>query len=361
MANKTRSTDFRASRRDLLKALGAGAAAAALPQFMIVGDAGAQSQTLYVNTWGSAWTEAEKEAFFDPFTAETGVAVRPVSPVSYAKLRAQVQSRSYEYDVTELSQPEWLLAEKEGYAEPIDWNIIDKAKIPESAILGPSIGYCTLASILTYRTDRFPNGGPKSWADFWDVEKFPGTRSLFDNNPARILTIALLADGVAPADLYPIDVDRAFRKLDEIKPHIKVWWKESAQSQQLLRDGEVDMIALWSARAFSLINEGVPADVVWDQALIHTTSWGVVKGAPNKDIAWKFIEFATQPEQQAVFCSKLFYGPTNPATFELMPEQIAKQMPTYPANLERGVAVDPQWEADNYNSLRERFTQWLAS
>lgn len=351
---------YSASRRGFLKGAALGAAGMAIPQFMIVREASAKTSTLYVNTWGSAWTEAEKEAFFEPFTAETGVAVRPVSPVSYAKLRAQVQSRSYEYDLTELSQPEWLLAEKEGYAEPIDWNVVDRSKIPESAVLGPSIAYCTLASMIAYRTDRFPNGGPKNWADFWDVERFPGTRSLFDNNPSRILTMALLADGVAPADLYPLDVDRAFRKLDQIKPHIRVWWKEAAQSQQLLRDGEADMIAMWSSRAVTLINEGVPAEVVWDQALIHTTSWGVVKGAPNKENAWKFIEFATQPKPQSVFCAKLSYGPANPGAFEFIPEKVAKQMPTYPENLKRGVVVNATWESENYLKLRDRFTQWLA-
>ena len=145
------------------------------------------------------------------------------------------------------------------------------------------ISYCALGTNLCYRKDKFPNGGPQSWADFWDVKKFPGTRSLYNNAP-RALAFALLADGVPPDKLYPMDIDRAFKKLDQIKPHIKVWWTQGNQSQQLIRDGEVDMMAIWNARASELAAQGVPVELVWNGADVGITMWGVAKGAPNRKL-----------------------------------------------------------------------------
>jgi putative spermidine/putrescine transport system substrate-binding protein len=346
-----------ASRRRFLAGT---AASAALAPLMLTSKALAQSRTLYVNTWGGSWTAAEDAAFFKPFSAETGARIRPVSPVSYAKLKAQVQSGSYEWDVTAITEGEWLRAEREGLAEPIDWNILKKDKLPPGAVFHNGIHYCALGTNLCYRTDKFPNGGPKSWADFWDVKKFPGTRSLY-NNWSRALPAALIADGVPVDKLYPLDVDRAFKKLSEIKPHIKVWWTQGNQSQQLIRDGEVDMMSIWNARGSELKAQGVPVEVVWAGATITITTWGVAKNAPNKSLAWEFIQFAVQAQPQAEFCKRLYYGPINPQAFESIPQDFARQMPTYPANEKVAVKPDPVWEADNGAALTERFTQWLAS
>ena len=129
----------------------------------------------------------------------------------------------------------------------------------------------SLGTNLVYRKDRFPNGGPQNWADFWDVKRFPGPRCLFDRS-FTCLAFALLADGVPIDKLYPMDVDRAFRKMNEIKPHIKVWWREGAQSQQLIRDGEVVMIGMWSARAIDLIEDKVPLEIVWNGAELYNAN-----------------------------------------------------------------------------------------
>src|SRR5215208_2142656 len=207
------------SRRRLIQTFAAlGTTAAAAPG--LLRSAAAQSRTLYVNTWGGSWTAAEEAAFFKPFTEATGIRVQTVAPVSYAKLKAQVQSGRYEWDVTAISQSDWLRAEREGLVEPIDWTVVQKDNLFPDAVFANGISYCALGTNLCYRKDKFPNGGPQSWADFWDVKKFSGTRSLYNNAP-RSLAFALLADGVPPDKLYPMDIDRAFKKLDQIKPHIK--------------------------------------------------------------------------------------------------------------------------------------------
>ncbi|MCC7045921.1 MAG: extracellular solute-binding protein [Alphaproteobacteria bacterium] len=356
----TRGRKIALSRRRVLKTGGALAAGAVMGPLLVTERTIAQTRTIYVNTWGGSWTAAEEAAFFKPFTEATGIRVRTVAPVSFAKLKAQVQSGNYEWDVTGINQSEWLRAEREGFVEPIDWTVVQKDKLFPNAVFANGIAYCALGTNLAYRSDKFPNGAPKSWADFWDVKKFPGTRSMYNNAP-RTLIAAALADGVPIDKVYPLDVERAFKKLDQIKPHIKVWWTQGNQSQQLIRDGETDMIVMWTARASELKEQGHPVELVWNGGMVSTTMWGVAKGAPNRKLAWEFIQFAVQPKPQAEFCNRLFYGPTNPKAFEFVKPEVAKQMPTYEPNAKQMVVTDPDWEAANAAQLQERFAQWLAS
>jgi len=298
-----------------------------------------------------------------PFTAATGIQIRTITPVSFARIKAQVQSGSYQFDMTSVNSMLMLRAAREGIIEPIDWAIVQKGTFPEEAVVADGHGIaCNIQGTnLCYRGDRFPNGGPKNWADFWDVKKFPGNRGLCISDSPRTLIFALLADGVPREKLYPLDIDRAFKKLDAIKPHIKVWWREGNQSQQLIRDGELDMMSIWNARATELKRQGVPVELVWDGAVRSTSTWGVAKGAPNRKLAWEFIQFTTQPKPQAVFNTTLYYGPINPAAFEMIPSDIATQLPTWPANQTISVKEDDHWEAERITAIEERFTQWVAS
>src|SRR5438309_1415107 len=227
-------------RRTFLKGFAATATAALAGPLIVTDRTIAQTRTIYVNTWGGSWTAAEEAAFFKPFTEQTGIRVRTVAPVSYAKLKAQVQSGNYEWDITAITQADLLRAEREGLVEPVDWTVVKKDKLFPNAVYANGLAYCALGTNLAYRKDKFPQGGPKSWADFWDVKKFPGSRSML-NNAVRTVQFALVADGVPVDKVFPLDVDRAFRKLDQIKPHIKVWWTQGNQSQQLLRDGEAEL------------------------------------------------------------------------------------------------------------------------
>jgi putative spermidine/putrescine transport system substrate-binding protein len=346
-------------RRTFLKGFAAATAASAGP--LIVTDRTiAQTRTIYVNTWGGSWTAAEEAAFFKPFTEQTGVRVRTVAPVSYAKLKAQVQSANYEWDITSITQADLLRAEREGLVEPVDWTVVKKEKLFPDAVYANGLAYCALGTNLAYRKDKFPQGGPKSWADFWDVKKFPGNRSMF-NNAVRTVQFALVADGVPVDKVFPLDVDRAFRKLDQIKPHVKVWWTQGNQSQQLLRDGEVDMIVMWNARASELQQQGHPVELLWPGATITTTMWGVARGAPNRKPAWEFLQFAVQPKPQADFANKLYYGPTNPEAFKYISSEVSRQLPTYPENVKVTIKPDTVAEADQTAKIQERFTQWLAS
>ena len=354
---------FDRRRRRFLQMTGATVATAVAAPLIVTERTMAQTRTLYINTWGGSYTAAQDAAYFKPFTAATGIQIRTVTPVSFSKIKAQVQSGRYEFDMTSISSTQWLRASREGLAEPIDWTIVKRGTLPADTIVADGFGIAcnSQGTNMCYRRDKFPNGGPTGWADFWDVKKFPGPRSLGLSNPQRSLIFALIADGVPHNKVYPIDIDRAFKKLDEIKPHIKVWWREGNQSQQLIRDGEVDMMSIWNGRATELARAGVPVELVWNGAVRSTPTWCVLKGAPNRKLAFEFIEFASQAKPQADFASRLYYGPTNPAAFDLIAHDIAVVLPSYPPNAAVSVREDDEWEADRVGGIEERFTQWLAS
>jgi putative spermidine/putrescine transport system substrate-binding protein len=320
----------------------------------------AQEKVLYVNTWGGVWERAARRHVFDPFTKDTGIEIRTISPVSFAKLAGQMRSGAYEFDVTTLGAGEMVRANEAKIIESVEDSRIDLSRLWPNAVFQNGIGFDGFATLIASRKGRYPQGGPKNWAEFWDVEKFPGSRSL-QRYPARILPIALLADGVPIDKLYPLDIDRAFRSLDRLKPHIRVWWTQGQQSQQLLRDGEIDLIGIWQGRVFELIDQGHPIDMTWNQAQIDKGFWVVAKGTPRREIAWQFIESASRPERQAAFCQEAVSSPLNPEAFKFIPAEVARRMPTSPENYPLTFEQDILNFGGNIQTVSQRFDRWLGA
>jgi putative spermidine/putrescine transport system substrate-binding protein len=199
---------------------------------------------------------------------------------------------------------------------------------------------------------------PRSWADFWNVTAFPGPRGM-RNVPDENVEFALLADGVEPGKLYPLDLDRAFRKLDQIKPHVKVWWTSGAQSVQIIADGVVVMSPTWNGRVEGAREKGVPIELVWNGALLIGAPYIVPKGAKNKENAMKFINFAMQADRQADFAKDFYSGPATSAALARLSPEVSKRLPTYPDNLKQMSIFGAQWYAENYQNLTRRWEKWL--
>lgn len=312
----------------------------------------AQTKSIAVNSWGGPWLDAAKANLFDPFTAATGVKIEPVSPVSFAKLAAQVKTGVYEFDVTTLGAAELLRAEESGLIEPI-------AEPYPGGLFHNGAASHAFTTIIGYNAKKFAEG-PKTWADFWDVEKFPGARSL-QRYPARILPLALLADGVPVDQLYPMDIDRAFKSLDRIKDHVVVWWTAGAQSSQLLRDGEVDLCGIWHARFFEAQNGSDDLAMTWNQGQVDRAYWCVARNSPNREAAEEFVKFATSAKPLANFCVQAEYGPLNPAAMEFVAGDQARRMPTYPDNYKVSFEQDIENFGGDITEVSERFEEWLAS
>lgn len=342
------------SRRSALAL--AGGAALSMPAFRRLRAA----EVLHVNTWGGIWERAAIKNLFEPFTRDTGIEIRPVSPVSFAKLAQQVRSGAYEFDVTTLGAGEIIRANQANLLEKLDGTDLAKSPPFPGAAFQNGASSHAFATVMAYQKARYPNGGPTSWAEFWDLQKFPGSRCM-QRYASRILPIALAADGVPTDKLYPLDLNRAFRSLDRIKPAVRVWWTQGQQSQQLLRDGEIDLIALWHGRTLELIDEGKPVEIVWDQAQIERAYWVVARGTPRRDAAMRYLEAALKPERVAGFCRDSLNGPLNPAAFNFLSPAEASRMPTSPAYANKVFEQDILNFGADVNAATQRFERWIGA
>jgi hypothetical protein len=160
--------------------------------------------------------------------------------------------------------------------------------IAESLITSHSVGKNYWASVVAYRTGAFCGKKPESWADFWDTKAFPGSRALQgpDAGPPE-LEFALLADGVPRDRLYPLDVDRAFRVLDEIKGKVREFWVDGASPGLLLESKKVVASSVWHGRLDELIEQGNPLAYQWNGARRQSNGFSIPNGAANVDAAYK--------------------------------------------------------------------------
>jgi putative spermidine/putrescine transport system substrate-binding protein len=364
LLDQTRGMD----RREFLRALAAAAAGSGLvSQVSRHSAALAQSPDLPVTffVFGGAWKRAATAAFGDPFTARSGIPVRYQEPYSFARVRAMHEAKAQQVDVFSAQGAEIIIANRANMLVPIDWSIVDKSQISEQQLRAPNVvGSYTLSMVICYNTKKWPGDHhPKSWADFWNVEKFPGRRAVRRTPPIWTIDAALLADGVKEENFYPLDLDRAFKSLDRIKPHVKAWWSDNAQAQQLMEQEEVDLITMMNGRATESINNKAPFAIVWNEAVTEgdRQGWAVPVGSPNPKGAMKFIDFAARPEPQAVFARALYYAPLNPKAFDFLEPEVARQLPTYPANLQVSHKLNVEWWADNYPQAQRRMERWIQS
>ena len=286
-------TDQELSRRVVLKATALGTMAAICPAILsreAIAAMDLKGKEMVFASWGGVYQDAQKSSYCDPFSSATGVTVIQDGPASGAKLRTMVESGQPIWDVVDVTDIFLYSNAKNDLFEKIDDSIVDVSAVDPDYTHEYGVGCIVWSYNIGFNTDVFPEGNqPNSWADIFDVEKFPGKRMLRDRVYPS-LEVALMADGVAPSDLYPLDVDRAFAKLDSIKDDV-VWWTSNSQSQQLLTDGAVGCGLILNGRAYDLVKKGGHIGISWNENIQSADFFSIPKGAPNADVAQIFHEY----------------------------------------------------------------------
>ncbi|QBC30632.1 ABC transporter substrate-binding protein [Pandoraea sp. XY-2] len=344
-------------RRAIIKSIGGLVATGALSPM-----ARAQSdKRIVVSDPGGPYALAYRKAFYDPFEKATGIQVINIARDSQplAQFSAMVKTKNFMWDVTTLTlSVDVLPLEEQGFLEPIG---LDSKQFPgllPDAVRPDWLGVNVYGTVLAYRKDKYGAKGPASLRDMWDVARFPGRRSL-RRSPVDSLEQALMADGVPRDKLYPLDVDRAFRSLDKIKPHVAVWWSTGAQASQLLQNGDVDQIITWTSRAQASIDSGAPVAIVWNDATYAIEGWGIPKGSPRAELAKAFVRFCADPVRQSVMPQYVATGPTNRDAFKFIDPARAALLPTAPDNVKLAVNQNAAWWDKNRRAVTERFNNWL--
>jgi putative spermidine/putrescine transport system substrate-binding protein len=331
--------------------------AAAMAVAAWAGTAGAQN--LNVATSGGAYQEAVKKAWIKPAEQELGITIKLDTTNGLTDLTAQVKAGAISWDIVELGGLECIYAHRAGLLEPLDYTVIDASDLPPDVRSSDWVGMVYYSLVLAWNTDAYHSSAPQNWADFWDFAKFPGTRSLFQYGGIYSLEIALLADGVAPDKVYPIDVERAMRKLKEMKPHVTAWWLSGAQSQQLLANGDADMIGIWNGRPQLIMDQGGKANYTFNQQLLDFDCMVVPKGAPHKQLAMKAVAKFISAPYQARLPQLITYGPVNTKAFDSLSPELKAKLPSSPENRAKALIIDPVWWADNLEKMTDRFNEFL--
>jgi len=343
----------------------------------------ASATELVVVSWGGAYTESQQKAYHEPYMANNpGITIINDDSGSgaLAKLRAMKEAGNVTWDLVDMTGSAAMTACEEGLAEEIDHDaVLANAPdgTPASADFGdliispcfiPQIVYSTT---FGYRTDKVGDNPPTSINDVFDLEKYPGKRSL-EKRAVNNMEWALLADGVPSGEVYDVlstdaGVKRAFAKLDTIKDSV-VWWEKGAQTPQLLADGEIVMGSTYNGRLFSLIvEEKQPVAMMWDWQVFDLDGWVVPKGTKNKAEVMKYLMFATDTQRLADQSKYISYGPARASSAPLVGKHAAlgidmgPHMPTAPANSKNTLLYNIEFWADNNDDLNEKFYAWLAN
>lgn len=342
-----------------------GKLAGALMLTALVGTSfGAHARDLTVVGFGGSVQDAYRSAYWEPYAAEKGIKfIEDTTNGGLAKQKAMVETGNVTWDVVQMEEDEVAIACSEGLLADVDWTTLSSYKDSDPDMFTEcGVGAIVWSEVLTFDADKIKDG-PASWADFWNTEKWPGKRGL--RKTAKLtLELALMADGVAPADVYkvlatPEGQDRAFAKLDELKPDIQ-WWESGAQPLEWLAAGSVTMTAAFNGRITTAQGEGRNFPVVWNQQLYSVDYWAIINDSPNHDQAVDLVDYMNSTAPQKRFAETIPYGIANQkAMAELDPEVLAI-LPSAPDNLREAIKLDSGFWIDHGQELTERFSNWVA-
>jgi putative spermidine/putrescine transport system substrate-binding protein len=356
------------TRAEILKLGAAGASALALSRLPFgagsAAAAGLANSKLILSSAGGVYTQQWRTAIFNPFTKATGIdIVNDDTSALLPKLQAQVGANQPASDLTELVLFDHIQALKLDLLRPMPtalYTKLQKVSQPGWVTKYGIMSGAGTTNVIASNIKTVPTP-PKTPADFFNPSKFPGRRAMWADGYVTNIVTALLADGVTKAKLFPLDVDRAFRKLDQIRSAIKVWYTTGDQQQQILRDNEVDMLLGWDGRLFNLKRENtVGLALSFSGAMSGPRVFSVPKAAPNPAGAWKFTDwFGTNPRKQGVLTTMTGYPGPNKKGVKFVAVDVAARLWTSPAYLPQVLVVDPgNWHED-IDALKARWYGWL--
>lgn len=341
------------------------ALAAAVVAAPLFAAAPARAEDMTFASWGGAYQDGIRKAWIEPFTKATGITVTEDTGPTAAKIKAMVDTHSVSWDVVTAGGSGLMKGVQQGLFEKITPEMVDESHAFPEARSDYGVPSEIFSTLIGYSTKAYPAGKPQpqTFADFFDVKKFPGKRSL-PADPSTILEAALLADGVAPKDVYatlstPAGMKRALDKVRAIRGDVAVWWTNGAQPVQALASGDVFMALGWNGRFQAGMDEGAPIAMAWGQSVPQVGYFMIVKGAPHKDAAVKFLRSMQTAQAQAEFSKYVAYGPTTPDALPLIDAKRLERLPSTKERLADALFMDVKWWADHGQAATEQYTAMM--
>ncbi|MGE0007431.1 MAG: extracellular solute-binding protein [Parvibaculaceae bacterium] len=325
-----------------------------------VGVAMSEENALNIASWGGTTSKATRTALAEPFSKEAGVQVTVVDvggPYA-AKVTTQVNAGALLWDMLDsVGVDDYTHLWKQDLLEPVPDDLrkeIEPLLVP-GAVGEYGVREADAGVIIACREGIKCPANPE---EFWNVKEFPGARAIV-SVAAQILPFAVQAGGVPRDKVYPIDLDLAFKMLEQIAPNVTVWTSSGDQMVQLFRTKEVDMQIMWSNRAYIATRQGIPVQFSWDGGLIEPSYLTVLKGSKNKANAFKFIEYyAKNPDRQADRVKQVSLPAASKDLDKYLPPEIIPYLTTTHKNVM--VYEDGEWGFQNKDEIQRRWSEFLA-
>lgn len=325
-----------------------------------------EPRPLTIVGWGGSSQQAQKQAYWTPFTQSSGIALRDDSwQGGVGVIRTKASGGDPSWDIVQVETEDLIIGCEENLFERIKWTPLGgrEAFLP-AAVHDCGVGAMVWSYLIGYDGDRLGDAAPRNWADFWDVKRIPGKRGM-RKTPKYSLEIALLADGASASDVYsllrtPEGVDRAFRKLDQIKPHV-VWWSSIAQVPDLLGSGEIVMSVTSPGRLIvANRTEGRRFRLAWQGNIYAVDFWAILANSPRKAEAAELLGFMSRAENQQRLAALIPTGLTSKAALESSDPLIRADTPSDPRNMADALELDANFWVEYGDPLTQRFNAWIA-
>ena len=138
-----------------------------------------------IASWGGGYTDAQHKALFRPAAKAMGIVINEETFGGMSDVRLKVKAGAVEWDIVSSGSGSAARAAEEGLLEPLDYDIIDVSNFYPGLYLPHCVGNDVFSTVMAWNTATYGDNGPKNWADFWNVEKFPGKRSYRQQSGGR--------------------------------------------------------------------------------------------------------------------------------------------------------------------------------
>ena len=306
--------------------------------------------TIKVGVYGGYFKDSFDKHIFPDFTKATGIKVESVAePTGEAWLQQLDQAARADQapaDVSMMALGSMLRGQKRNLWAELDLNKIPNHKFllsnfvhryPDGRVDG--IGAVSWYITLVSNTKVFPNA-PVSWADMWQPDKKNklGLLALATNSYLLEITATTFFGGTQILDTKE-GVLKVLNKLAEVKPNVKLWYRDEGQFQAALQSGEIPMGQYYHDVAGLAAAEGHPVRSTFPKegGVLDSGCWAVSKASKNLAAAHLFINYTSNPEIQAKMSRKVGTAPTvkrdtldlTDAEFDSVSSSIAPILPRY--------------------------------
>lgn len=324
-----------------------------------------------IASWGGAYQDGQRDIYFTPFAKEKGITVlEDVYLGGWAQFKAMQETGNVPWDVVQVESAEVARGCEEGLFLELDWERLGgQGRFIPGGASDCGMGVVVVSEVIAYRDDLVGDEKPTSLEDFFNLEKWPGARGMRDDVKYNLVR-ALIADGVPHDEVHavlstPEGLDRAFAKLDTIKPALQ-FWTAGAQAPERLAAGDLVMSIAYNGRVTNAQREGAEnLKMIWDDHIAYLDQWVILADSPNVDLAYDYLEFYADADRQIAYSrDKLPYGPPLIAAAEKMPAEMASELPVG-KNMETafitGTPEDIEFWLDNLDEITERWNRWKVS